>query len=130
MTRPKWERQRDKAFGHLKTILELSYRRGRFDFDDEKRKIHFHISFMKDGKIDEILLAQFFAASYAILKNWYSVAHKDQKGKKLINEHPQFVTLNSVYATYSKWNEIQTLIKTEKMKVGDGNIAKSEQVPV
>jgi len=126
MTRPKYERQRDKAFAHLKNILEISYKRGRFDFDDEKRKIHFHISFVKDGKIDQIFLAQFFAACYAILKNWYSVANKDPKGKKLINENPQIVTLNSMYATYSKWSEIQKMIKEEKIKVDNSNIPKPQ----
>lgn len=126
MTRPKWERQRDKAFKHLQNLMMFTYKKGRLDLDDDKRKIHFHISFVKDSKLDEIFFAQFFAAAYAILKNWYSVAHKDPKGTKLIKENPQIVTLNSMYATYSKWNEIQTILKKEKMKIDDRNIPESQ----
>lgn len=126
MTRPKWERQRDKAFKHLQNFMMFTFKKGRLDLDDNERKIHFHISFVKDGKLDEIFFAQFFAASYSILKNWYSIANKDPKGKKLIRENPQIVTLNSMYATYSKWNDIQKMIKEEKMKVDNSNIPKSQ----
>lgn len=121
MTRPKYERQRDKALKHLNDAMKVAHAKGKIIFQIPRTDKQLEISFKtKEGNLDNKFYSQFFSATYALLKMEYNAARDDKwdrKAQKVVKENPAIVMLNSMVVVYTKWDRISDAINNEQNKL-------------
>lgn len=121
MTRPKCDRQRDKALKHLEKAMQAALANGTLSFQIPRTQKQLRINFKaKDGNLDNKFYSQFFSAAYALIKMEYNAAKDDKwdrKAQKVVKENPIIVTLNSMVVVYTKWDKISDAINNEQNRL-------------